>query len=102
MGSIISSKVLLNGNILFKIVLSEEEVRNLKNAMRNIHLFSAELCDVESKVIEKGKAGVTKYFLVPICLRTRKKIYPKTVRCHKVETDTKVFFIYILDKGRIL
>jgi hypothetical protein len=100
MGTILSFKVLPDNQIKFKIALDENEALALKGSVRNIHIFTHELCITESKIIEKGKGGVTKYFLIPPKLRKRSKIKVDKISCNKIETDTKLFFIYTIDKEK--
>ncbi len=101
MGEIISSKITPN-NIIYKILLENDEVLALKNAIKNIHFFAADLCNKEAKIIERGKNGVTKYFYIPFNLRFRKKKAYKKISYQKLETHSKVFYIYVIDKGKMI
>lgn len=101
MGTIINSR-LLNNNILYKILLNQEEVLTLKNSIKNIHIFAADLCDQSTNLIKKGKNGVTVYFKIPFSLRYRKKKYFKKISYQKLETESKVFYVYVIDKNRVL
>jgi len=99
MGEIISSRILLNNNILYKIKLEEKEVLELKNAIKNINLFSAKLCNIPATIIQRGSNGVTKYFSVPFSLRFRKtKEYGK-IFYQKLESAFKIFYVYTIIKN---
>ena len=97
MGEIIESKV-IEGKVLYKVVVDEKELLSLKGGMRNVHLFSLDLCDTESKIVERGKRGVTKHFLIPIKHRHKTKKRPNSISYHIINMDTKSIFIYTVDK----
>lgn len=101
MGKIISSKILSN-NIIYKIILENEEVLALKNAIKNINIFSADLCEKKASIIEKGKNGVAKYFEIPFNLRFRKKKHYEEISYQKLETPTKIFYLYVIKKDSLL
>jgi len=91
-GVIINSKKLSKGEVLCKIVLNQEEIRNLKGHMKNIYLFNPNLCSHPSQINTRGNNGVTKYFKIPLSLRSRKK-YLGNLSYQKVETN--MFFIFM-------
>jgi hypothetical protein len=101
MGTIIGSK-LNNGNVFYKVLLTQEEALALKNSIKNVHIFAADLCNKEAKIIQRGKKGVTKYFTIPLSLRSRKKKFYRKISYQKLETKSKVFYIYVVDKKKIL
>ncbi|MBR9706439.1 hypothetical protein GOV14_05365 [Candidatus Pacearchaeota archaeon] len=101
MGDVISSKVLNNNNILYKIQLESNEVQALGNAIRNINLFSSKLCINPAQIIKKGNQGVTQYFSIPFVLRFRKTKDYQELYYQKLETPSKIFYMYVLPK-RIL
>lgn len=98
MGEIIEYKLLSETSLLYRILLEKEEVLSLKNAIKNINLFTEHLCNTEAKIITRGKSGVTKYFEIPFILRFRKKKEYQTLSYHKVETSSKIFYIYVIKK----
>jgi hypothetical protein len=98
MGEIISSR-LLGSKVIYKILLDLEEAMNLKNALRNVHLFSEDYFFHEAKIIERGKGRSTKYFQIPFSLRFRKKKLYESVSYLKLETSLKTFFVYIINKS---
>jgi hypothetical protein len=98
MGELINSKILTNNNIIYKILLEKEETLALKNAIKNINIFSADLCNIEAGMIKRGKNGVTMHFEIPFKLRFRKKKTHNKISYQKLETPTKIFYIYVIKK----
>ena len=98
MGRIINFKVLPNNKILYRILLEQEEVLALKNAIENIHLFAADLCLKKAQIIDRGKNRSTKYFTIPFELKFRKKKSHREISYQKLEIGTKIFFIYVIHK----
>ena len=96
MGTIIHSKI-SGEEVLYKILLEEEELGNLNGHLKRIHLFSSDLCSNNSKICQKGNNGVTKYFKIPVGLRSRKKPFG-SLTYQKIETPSKVFYLYITNK----
>lgn len=100
MGSIISSKTTKDGNIIFEVKMDYEEALQLKGHVKNVHLFTENVADTRTNLSGRGKNEATKYFLIPKELRKNIKLTDK-VRCQKLETDSKIFFIYVVDKLRL-
>jgi hypothetical protein len=99
MGKIIDSKIFSNNKIIYRILLEKDEILSLKNAIRNINLFSANLCDKDAKIIKRGKEGVTQYFEIPFNLRFRKKKEYENLYYQKLETATKIYYLYVVKKN---
>ena len=99
MGQIINAKNLPNKTVIYKILLNQEEIINLKGHMKNIHLFSGNLCDQFSQINTRGNKGVTKYFKIPLSIRSRKK-HNGNLTYQIIETPTKAFYIYTLSKKK--
>ena len=97
MGQIISSKQLTNKDFVHKILLNHQEIKNLKNHMKNIYAFTPQNCNKQAQINSRGNGGVTKYFKVPLSLRSRKK-HSGTISYQKIETKNKIFYIYVLKK----
>ncbi len=53
MGEVIKTKT-VGDKIVYHVELKEEEARQLKNHMLNVHMFSLDLCNHNSKIIERG------------------------------------------------
>jgi hypothetical protein len=100
MGRIIGTKTTKEGKVIFEIELEYEESLQLKGHMNNIHVFSEEVADIKTNLSQRGKNEATKYFLIPRELRSNLKFNEK-VKCQKMETDSKIVFIYVVDKIRI-
>ncbi len=101
MGDVISSKIFPNNNIIYKILLEKEEALALKNAIKNIHFFSPNLCTKEAKIIERGRQSSTKYFKIPFSLRFRKKKSYDKISYQKLENHSKIFYIYVIHKNNL-
>ncbi|MBT4375946.1 hypothetical protein HOD29_01075 [archaeon] len=97
MGRIISSKTLPDKKVAYKILMDQHEVSNLKGHLKNIYLFNSNLCNKETCVNTRGNNGVTKYFKIPLSVRSRKKPTGE-LSYHKIETPSKSYYIYILNK----
>jgi hypothetical protein len=97
MGEIIKTKV-SGDKIIYKIALSEQEAWQLKNHVTNVHLFAADLCTHDSKMIERGNKGGAKYFSIPLSLKSRRRKRYSKVSYQKIENEKKVFFVCVVDK----
>ena len=97
MGEIIKTKT-SGDKIIYKIELTEDEAQQLKNHVAKIHMFSANLCDQDSKIIERGAKGRAKYFTIPLSLKSRKRKRYNKVSYQKIETEDKIFFICVVEK----
>lgn len=99
MGSILSSKATKDGNIVYEVLLDYEEALQLKGHIKNIHLFSEDVVTTKTNLSARGKNEATKYFLIPKDLRQNIRFNDK-VKCQKLETDSKMIFVYVVDKLR--
>lgn len=97
MGQIINTKNLPDKTVVCKILLNQEEIANLRGHMRNIHIFSENLCSQPSQINTRGNGGVTKYFKIPLSIRSRKK-HNGNLSYQVIETPAKAFYIYTLEK----
>ena len=97
MGEIIKTKV-VRDKLIYSIKLSEEEAMQLKNHVTKVHIFSADLCDCDSQITERGNKGSAKYFSIPLHLKSRKKKRHSKISYQKIETNKKIFFIYVCNK----
>jgi hypothetical protein len=101
MGTIISQKLMPDHKVKIRVKVDIDEALVLRGNVNKVHLFSRDLPNIESKIIEKGKDGVTKYFSVPYEFREKPKKMSKEISCQKIETDTKVIFVYVIDKENL-
>ena len=100
MGSILSSKTTKDGKIIYEVLVDYEESLQLKGHIKNVYIFSEDVSDIKTNLSARGKNEATKYFLIPRELRHNIKFTDK-VKCQKLETDTKMLFIYVVDKLRL-
>lgn len=97
MGSILSSRRLDNGKVVYEVCLDYEEIMQLRGHMDGVYLFSDNVADFKTRISGRGKNEATKYFLIPKQLRKDLKLNAK-ISCQRLETKTKVVFIYTIDK----
>ena len=97
MGEITNTKN-YSDKIIYKIELNVEEALQLKNHMKKIHMFSANLCNNDTRMIERGNKGGAKYFVIPLSLKSRKKKKYNKISYQKIETNGKVFYICTVNK----
>lgn len=97
MGQIINTRNLPDKTVVCKILLNQEEIANLRGHMKNVHVFSENLCNQFSQINTRGNAGVTKYFKIPLGIRSRKK-HNGNLSYQMIETPAKAFYIYTLGK----
>ncbi|MFH1249203.1 MAG: hypothetical protein V1660_03555 [archaeon] len=97
MGSILSSRVREDGKIVVESCLDYEEALQLKGNIENIHIFSENASNIKANIAQRGKNEATKYFLIPKELR-KNLSYKNKTSCQKIETKSKVIFVYIIDK----
>lgn len=97
MGSIVSSKTTKDGKIVYEVVMDYDESLQLKGRIKNIHLFSDDVAEIRTNLSTRGKNEATKYFLIPKELRHNMTFTDK-VKCQKLETESKIIFIYVVDK----
>ena len=100
MGSVISSRVKDDGKVIFEICVDREEALQLKGHLDNVHVFSENVNDLKTNMVQRGKNDSTRYFLIPRELRSNLGWRDKAL-CQKVETKTKMIFIYIINKLKI-
>lgn len=97
MGNIISTKRLENGKVSYEVCLDYDEMIRLQGHMEGIYLFSDNISDIKTKIAGRGKNQTTMYFLIP--KQFRKDLSVKgDIHCQKIETKSKIAFIYTLDK----
>lgn len=99
MGKIISSKPLSSNEILFKIIMNQTEMQTLKGHLKNIHFFSSDLCKHKTQINKRGNNGVTKYFKIPLEIRSRKRLI-RNISYQKFENKENIFYIYTLTKEK--
>ena len=97
MGSILSSRVKDDGKVIFEVCVSQEEALQLKGHLENIHVFSEKTADSKTNMVQRGKNDSTRYFLIPRDMRSNLG-YKSISKCQKIETKSKIIFIYVMDR----
>ncbi|MCA9478650.1 MAG: hypothetical protein KC535_05880 [Nanoarchaeota archaeon] len=101
MGTILSSKLREDGKVVLEVSLDQEEALQLRGHYDLIHVFTEHVEGVGAQISGRGKNEATKYFLIPKNLRTKFNLKSNTpVHCQKLETPTKIIFVYTIDKLR--
>jgi hypothetical protein len=100
MGRILGTKTTKEGKVVFEIELDYEESLQLKGYIKNICVFSEDAAEIKANLSQRGRNEATKYFLIPRELRSGLRFNEK-VKCQKLETDSKIIFVYAVDKIKI-
>ena len=96
MGSILGSKVTSDGKVIYSVCLEQDEALQLAGHIDDIHVFSSRVANVKTNVSARGKNSATQYFLIPRNLR--KELNYKNCACQRLETKSKIVFVYVIDK----
>lgn len=75
-----------------------DEAIQLRNHIKNVHMISLDLCDQNTKIIQRGNKGGAKYFVIPLSLKSRKKKRYSKVSYQKIELEDKIFYICVANK----
>ena len=97
MGEIVRTKV-DGDNMILHVLLNEDEACQLRNHVTKIHVFSSDLCSQDAGVIERGNKGGTKYFSIPLSLKSRQKKRYSKISYQKIEKEGKSYFVYVVEK----
>ncbi len=93
MGKILGLKTVNDEKVLVNLELTSKEVLWLKGNLEDMHIFSENNLEYETRLIKRGKRESTKYFLLPKELRD--DIMPSNnVSCNKIKTKTKEILIF--------
>jgi hypothetical protein len=90
-------------NCVFEVC--PDEVLGLKGNLNGVYAFSAGFCKTKAGFVEMGINNSTKYFEVPeamIIKHGNKRVKSADrlgVSCQTLEDESKVFFIYVINKG---
>ena len=99
MGSILSTKLTDDGKVVLEISLDQEEALQLRGHFDKVHVFTEHVESYSAQISGRGKNEATKYFLIPKSLRNNFDLKSNTaVSCQKIETPTKLMFIYVVDR----
>lgn len=97
MGTILSSRTKEDGKVVFEVLVDYDEALQLRGNLSNVHLFSEDVATMETQITQRGKNEATTYLLLPRELRRTNKLRG-IARCQKIETQTKLIFLYVVDK----
>jgi len=97
MGEIINSKRIPDKKVSLKILADHKTMSNLKGHLRNVQVFNPNKCIHAAQINTRGNNGVTKYFRIPLSVRSRKK-QNGDLTYQKIDTSSKTFYIYTLEK----
>lgn len=100
MGVILGTKTTKEGKIIFEVEMDYEESLKLKGHIKNVHVFSEDAAEIKTNLSQRGTNEATKYFLIPRELRENLK-FNEEVKCQKIETDTRMIFIFVVDKLKL-
>lgn len=98
MGQILKTKTLPHGKVIVYLELPLNEVLQLKNHAKKIHLFSENLCIHDTFIVEKGAKFGAKSVTVPLILKSKKKSKFSEVSYQKIDADSKTFYIATVKK----
>lgn len=97
MGRVAGIKTINEQKAVVTLELTPKELIWLKGNIENMHIFSENNLEYETKLVQRGKRESSKYFLMPKDLRENLIINSK-VRCNKIQTKTKDIYIFAMDK----
>ncbi len=97
MGDIINTKT-SGDKVIYKIEVPLSEAIQLRNHMKKVHAFVADLCDKPTGLIERGSKGGAKYFKIPLSLKSRKKAKFNKTSYQKIEVGERVYYICTAEK----
>ncbi len=100
MGNIIGVKANKDDSVVVEVQMSYEESLQLKGNIKNIHLFSEDSAETKTNLTQRGTNEATKYFLIPRELRENLS-FNEEVKCQRIESDSKIIFIYMVDKIKL-
>jgi hypothetical protein len=93
MGKILTMKTHEDDKVHLTLELTPSEVLKLQGNLDQMHLFSENSLDCETRLVQRGRRESTKYFLLP--KEYRKGILPSTqVRCTRLDTQRTHVFIF--------
>ena len=85
--------------MVLEVCVDYDEALQLKGHMDHVHIFSEKIADVKTNMVQRGKNESTRYLLIPKGMRTNLG-YRGISKCQKIETKSKIIFIFMMDKAR--
>lgn len=77
----------------------EDELSYLKGHTNDIHIFSENNLQNETRLVQRGRKDSTKYLLLPKDFR-EDAIPSNEIKCGKIEMDDKKILIFEVKKSR--
>ena len=102
MGQILRTKTLPHGKVIVNLELSLDEVLQLKNHTKKVHLFSENLFLHEAAVVEKGVNFGSKSVGIPLSLKSRRKSKFSEVTYQRIDVGKKIFYIAVAKKDPLM
>jgi hypothetical protein len=100
MGTILGTKMTKDDKVIFEVEMDYEDSLKLRGHVKNVHVFSEDAADLRTNLAQRGANDTTKYFLIPRELRDGLN-FDKSVKCQKIETESRKIFIFVMDKGQV-
>ncbi len=100
MGEVIDSKKVSDDKLIYKIIMNESEVKHLMGNMKNVHLFSSNLCNIETIVQQKGNHNGTKYFIIPNKIKKKYKMKSSKISYQRIDDKGKLLFVYTVPHSK--
>ena len=100
MGTILGTKMTKDDKVVFEVEMDYDDSLKLRGHVKNIHIFSEDAADIRTNLAQRGTNDTTKYFLIPRELRDGLN-FDKSVKCQKIETDSRKIFIFVMDKVKL-
>jgi len=97
MGKILSIKSINEEKVNLTLELTSAEYSRLKGNLEKVHVFSENILEFSTRLVQRGKRESTKYILMP--KEFRKFVIPtNNVSCNIIETKTKNIMIFSTNK----
>jgi len=90
-------KKVSNDRVSLNLLISNNDFLKLSGYLNNVHVFSENNLEYNTRLIKRGKKENTKYILLPKGLREG-LIPNNNVKCNKIETEDKYILIFSVDK----
>lgn len=100
MGQIVGIRTTKDDKVVVELQMDYEESLKLRGHIKNIHMFSEDAAEIKTNLSQRGTNEATKYFLIPRELR-EDLTFNEKVKCQRIDTDTRIIFVYMVDKIKI-
>lgn len=97
MGKILQLKNKSNDKVEVTLELTQAEIERLKGNLDKMHLFSENILENNTRLVQRGKRDSTKYFLLPKDFKSGIMI-SDNVPCTRIETKSKYLYVFSVKK----